>query len=169
MNLKYLLIILFTLLFQSSFGAAPKVESKALTMVPKGRIVLINFREVTLKTESGTKVELEFERQGTLQEASGLNLNRGDEFEPGQGLMSLSSVAQKVTKAGHPIKGEWKLEKDDQYGWVYELAEDKDDQKVYHIVNAKTGKLINSVDVPSSGSLVPETSLRLRHQAAVSL
>lgn len=134
-------------LSMSALGALEKIDKEALTMVPKGTIFIQTFREMTVKTTSGTKVKIEFERQGRLQEGSGLNLNRGDEFEPGSGLISLSSAAQAVAQTGHQVKGEWNLEKDSQYGWIYELLEEKQDNKTFHLVNAKTGKVIRSVNV----------------------
>lgn len=133
-------------------GAVEKLDTEALAMVPKGKVLDQSFREVTVKTESGTKVKLEFERQGKLQEASGLNLNRGDEFEPGSGLISLSTAAQSASKSGHQVKGGWNLEKDPQYGWVYELAEEETDRKLIHLVNAKNGKVVRSINAPRNSA-----------------
>lgn len=139
---------LFFCLVSASAFASIRFEDKALTMVPKGQIFQNNFREVVVRTTTGTKIKLEFDRNGTLQEASGLNLNRGDEFEPGIGLITLSTAAHKVVKSGHKVRGDWNLEKDFQWGWVYELIEEEHDRKIFHIVNAKTGKLLKSINVP---------------------
>lgn len=123
--------------------ASLNTESEALTMVPKGKIISNQLREYTLKTTSGTKIKLEFELSGKFQEASGINLNKGDEFEPGHGLLSLSTVAKKLVKRGRKVKGDWNLEKDPLYGWIYEIAVDNDGETIFDLIEAKNGSFFN--------------------------
>ena len=104
----------------------------ALSMVPRGRITEVHGREFLVKTASETKVNIEFHRNGTFQEASGKNLNQGDDLEPGDGLISLSSAAREVRIASP--RGYWTLEKDSVLGWIYDFD--------LAIIDAKTGKLL---------------------------
>ena len=110
----------------------------ALTMVPKGKLSDTFGRDFKIKTASGTKVEIEFRRNGKLEEAKGHNLNRGDEFEPGDGLLSLATVAQKLTGQGIKPEGHWLLEEDAELGWIYEVGNT--------IINAKSGKIIKAAN-----------------------
>ena len=112
----------------------------ALSMVPRGKIIEVNGRDFLIKTVNGTKLNIEFHRSGTFQEASGKNLNRGDDLEPGDGLISLSSAAREV-KTASP-QGFWTLEKDEILGWVYEFD--------LAVVDAKTGKLLERKKAPKN-------------------
>lgn len=134
-------VCLLTSMANSSSPEKP--DSIALSMIPHGKIIDKLFREYTVKTKAGTKIKLEFERDGKFQEAFGLNLNHGDDFEPGQNLKSLSSVAQAISKLGHQVRGPWKLEKDSQLGWVYELSGESNGAPLSFLVEASTGKLVS--------------------------
>jgi hypothetical protein len=123
-----LLIILSTT--QLSYGA----QEIALSMVPRGKLVDNFGRNFTVKTLAGTKINIEFKLDGKFDEARGLNLNKGDELEPGEGLISLSTAAQKLSQLGAKPQGYWHLEEDQKLGWVYEF-EDK-------LVNARSGEII---------------------------
>lgn len=111
--------------------AAPET---ATSMVPRGKLVENYGRDFIIKTTAGTKIGIEFTLGGKLQEASGKNLNQGDELEPGEGLISLSSAAHKLTEKGLKPQGYWTLEEDKSLGWIYELEES--------IVEAKSGKIL---------------------------
>lgn len=125
------LILLFSCLL--SFASA----EIALQMVPRGKVFEEQGRDYILKTPSGTKIRIEFKRDGTFEEAKGMNLNYGDEFEPGEGLISLGTAAKEITKKiGTKPQGHWRLSKDTKLDWVYELGEE--------LVNAKNGEFISS-------------------------
>lgn len=111
-------------------------ETTAVSMVPYGKLVENLGRDYTIKTMAGTKISIEFGRDGKLKEASGKNLNKGDELEPGEGLISLSTIAQNVKSSGLIPDGFWLLEKDQKLGWIYEF-------NGKHLVCAKTGKILN--------------------------
>lgn len=129
--MKRIYLCSLTLLLSSGVFAATDV---ALSMVPRGKLVETIGRDFVIKTPAGTKIGIEFTRDGKLEEAKGVNLNKGDELEPGDGLLSLSSVAQILQGTGLKPQGYWLLEQDKDMGWVYEF-EGK-------IVNAKTGKIL---------------------------
>ncbi len=127
--------------------AVPKVNDTTIpTMVPKGKIDHKGWREYKVKTEAGTKVEIEYDRKGELSEASGDHLNKGDNFEPGQGFISLSTAAQSVTKAGNILKDEWEFEKDSKYGWVYTFEGERQGNALDFMVDAKTGAIVKAED-----------------------
>ena len=132
------LAILFTAIISISAHAAVS-ETVALSMVPRGKMDLQQGRDFTIKSLAGTKIKIEFRRTGTFEEASGDNLNKGDELEPGEGMISLSSAAKKLQESGIKPEGHWSLEKDPKYGWIYEVNHQ-------HIIDAKTGKSINDTD-----------------------
>jgi hypothetical protein len=110
------------LLITLSFGTSAATDI-ALSMVPRGRLVETIGRDFIIKTRAGTKIGIEFSRDGKFKEAKGVNLNQGDELEPGDGLLSLGSVAQILQKAGLRPQGFWMLENDKKMGWIYEFQE----------------------------------------------
>ena len=121
------------------FALSKATEELVKSMVPHGQISQKVGQDFFVKTKAGTKVTIEFDRTGILDEASGLNLGKGDIFEPSNGLVALEHK-------GHHILGEWRLEKDSRQGWVYELAGLKEEENVNYIVNAKSSKLIGIED-----------------------
>lgn len=128
-----MIYIFFLLISISCFSSS----ETALQMVPHGKIFEEQGRDLILKTLSGTKIRIEFKRDGAFEEAKGMNLNLGDEFEPGEGLISLGSAAKEVTKKiGLKPQGHWRLSKDNKLDWIYELGSE--------VINAKTGELISS-------------------------
>lgn len=108
----------------------------ALSMIPKGKLVEQVGRDFIIKTEAGTKIHVEFKRNGNFEEAKGYNLNKGDDLEPGEGLISLSSAAHVLVKKGIVPQGAWHLDQDEKLGWVYEMENT--------LINAKTGKIISA-------------------------
>ena len=128
------LALILALLSLSSEAAVP--ESIALSMVPRGKVDLQQGRDFTIKSLAGTKIKIEFRRNGKFEEASGDNLNKGDELEPGEGMISLSSAAQKLQEKGIKPEGHWSLEQDPKFGWIYEVNHQ-------HLIDAKSGKTIN--------------------------
>lgn len=135
--------ILVMLLSQAAFAITPDI---ALSMVPRGRLEEQSGRDFVVKTMAGTKIGVEFQRNGKFEEAKGFNLNKGDELEPGDGLISLSTAAQSLVRKGIVPKGQWVLDKDERLGWVYEFENT--------IVNAKTGKIVNELELQANSSTV---------------
>ncbi len=122
---------MITQFFSVSSNAAIDV---ALSMVPRGKLAETIGRDFIIKTTAGTKIGIEFTRDGELKEAKGVNLNKGDELEPGDGLLSLSSVARILQSTGLKPQGYWMLERDKDLGWIYDFEKNS--------VNAKNGEII---------------------------
>lgn len=137
--MKILLGLFINAFSFSTFSGTPEVAS---SMVPRGKVVDTIGRDYKVKTMAGTKIEIEFKRNGLLEEARGMNLNKGDDLEPGEGLLSLSSVAHILQEKGKRPQGLWWLEKDEDMGWIYEFES--------VIVSAKDGKIIKKKIVPPS-------------------
>lgn len=120
----------------------------ATSMVPKGKLFEQIGRDYIIKTSAGTKIEIEFNRKGHFQKAKGRNLNKGDELEPGEGLLSLGSAAQIAFKMRKiRPEGPWILENVKQWGWIYEFNQT--------LISAKDGKMIETpTDLPTVGRSV---------------
>ena len=123
---------LFIILWVFSLSLYAGIPETAISMVPRGRLEEHVGRDVIIKTLAGTKITIGFQRSGDLKEAKGRNLNAGDELEPGEGLISLSSAAQKIPRKDY--KGHWILEKDKELGWIYEIDS--------RIISARSGSML---------------------------
>lgn len=137
-------IVLLLALSGLSFTLTAATPDVATSMVPRGKLFEQIGRDYIVKSPAGTKIEIEFNRTGILQKAKGRNLNKGDELEPGEGLLSLGSVAQLALKAGKKPEGPWILDNDKKWGWVYEFD--------HLLISAKDGKIIQEkTDLPKVG------------------
>lgn len=139
---QYFAICLFMII--PLYGISKATEEIVAGMVPHGKISQKIGPDYFVKTKAGTKVTVEFDRAGILDEASGLNLGKGDVFEPGNGLMALETIAKSLQTKGHYVIGEWKLEKDSKLGWIYEISSLKDEENMTSLINAKDSTLITS-------------------------
>ena len=126
------------------FAISKATEELVTSMVPHGVITQKIGKDFLVRTKAGTKVTIEFDRAGIFDEASGLNLGKGDIFEPGNGLLALETVAKSLELKGHHIIGEWRLEKDSKLGWVYDLSGLRDEADVNYVVDARNSQLITS-------------------------
>jgi hypothetical protein len=106
-------------------------------MVPRGKVIETYGRDFIVKTPAGTKINIEFNLNGKFQEASGKNLDKGDNLEPGDGLLSLSTAAQSLQKEGLSPNGFWNLEEDSKLGWIYEFES--------ALVDATSGKIVKII------------------------
>lgn len=134
--------LLFLLILTGPVSAS---VDHAVSMVPKGKLFDFINRDFDIRTKAGTTIEIEFGRDGKLKQASGKNLNKGDELEPGEGLISLSTIAQKLGTSGSKPEGYWLLEEDPELGWIYEI-----DNK---LISAKSGKLLRTLETKASQNL----------------
>lgn len=134
-------LITWILVMLISHSAFPVTPDLALSMVPRGKLMDQSGRDFIIKTGAGTKIGIEFERNGKFQEAKGNNLNRGDELEPGDGLISLSTAAQSLAKKGVIPQGHWVLDHDSKHGWVYEFENT--------LISAKDGKILSGFSLPA--------------------
>jgi hypothetical protein len=126
------------------FAISKATEEIVQSMVPHGKISQKIGQDYFVKTKAGTKVTVEFDRAGILDEASGLNLGKGDTFEPGGGLLALETVAKSLELKGHHILGVWRLENDSKFGWIYELSGLSEEEDISFVVNAKNSQLIST-------------------------
>lgn len=132
-----------TLLFVFSSGAFAVNVKEAIKFVPGGEVVQEKLKEVKVKTPQGSIVEIEFDSGGKFEEASGENIDK-DIFQPGNDLFSLQTVVESLKGQGKNPIGDWSLENNFLRGWHYEFEGFEKGQKFEYIVDAKTGKLIES-------------------------
>lgn len=110
--------------------------------VPSGELVKDKKDEKHFKTKAGTIVEVEYDRKGVFEEASGDMALNGDEFTAHEGHLSLKEITENLKKAGKNLTGEWKYQHSLLNGWVYELEGMTDGKEVDFYVSAKDGKII---------------------------
>lgn len=136
-------IALFVILGSSFPALASEYTEAALKLVPGGKVVQEKSKEVKVETTNGSIVEVEFKRDGTFEEASGDNLEK-DNFVPGKGLISLQETVASLKKAGKSPVGDWSLEDSMLKGWHYEFEGFENGKNMDYLVDAKTGKLLES-------------------------
>lgn len=139
---KYLLLLLIST-FSLSVLAKTDIGKESLKYVPNGKIEVKEKDEVKVKTVQDTFIEIEFNRDGSLDEASG-DLALKDEFTPGNKLLTLKEAVAALEKSGKTASGEWSLDKGFLKDWEYEFEGVEDGKKFEYVVNAKTGKLTES-------------------------
>ncbi|MCM2348720.1 MAG: hypothetical protein NDI69_01785 [Bacteriovoracaceae bacterium] len=122
---------------------ARDLSQKGVEYVPKGMVVENKTDEVKIKTANGGIVEVEFTRDGELDEASGDSVIH-DEFVPGQGLLSLKEAVQQLQENGKNPSGDWSLKNSFIKGWHYEFEGIEAGKSMDYVLDAKTGKLLES-------------------------
>lgn len=135
--MKYvsLAVLVFT-----SFAHASGFDKEALALVPGGKILSTEENEFVVQTKNNSLVEVEFNNDGSLDEASGKKA-RQDVFVPKDGLLSLAAATEAMSKAGKSIDGEWSLEKGFMKDWEYEFEGVEAEKRVEYSMNAKTGEI----------------------------
>jgi uncharacterized membrane protein YkoI len=141
--MKLYLSAMALLLLQTAL-AGMDLQELAQSMVPKGRVIDHERRDFIIKTPAGSKITVEFDRAKNFKEASGKNLNKGDEFQPGKGLISLSTAAGKASAEGKRLGRSWNLEQDQELGWIYEIESEREGMKIDLLINAVSGEIIRS-------------------------
>lgn len=114
-------------------------------LCPNAQEIKINESQVKIRTQNRTEIFITLSPQGTWEEVKGVNLNRGDEFYPGQGMMSLHQISQRLHRLGKSIYGKWRLVKYQEFGWVYQVNAKAKKQPVFFMVNAYSGQLIGEL------------------------
>lgn len=140
-KLKMNLFMIAVLSTSASFASV--FTDKALKLIPEGKIQKEKKGDVDILTKNNTIVEVEFGRGGEFQEAKGGSV-RLDNFSPENGLLSLKDAHAKLESTGAIAVGEWSLDHSRKYDWHYEFAVLKDNVKYDYILDARTGKLIDS-------------------------
>lgn len=114
-----------------------------MKMVPNSKVLLEEKDEVKLQTADGGTIEIEFDRKGAFEEASGKNVDK-DTFNAPNGLMSLKDAVAAAKKAGKTPVGKWSLEKGLLTGWTYEFKGVENNKEMEYMIDAKTGELKKS-------------------------
>lgn len=141
--MKKLVLLSLSLSLAACASAKVDLEKEALKLVPNGTVEMREGNEVKVKTAEGTRVEIEFNRDGTLDEASG-DMAKKDIFVPGNGLISLKDAVAALEKAGKTPSGDWSLDKDMMRDWEYEFEGVENGREFEYRINAKTGQLVKS-------------------------
>jgi uncharacterized membrane protein YkoI len=131
------------LVFTSATSIAATMQENALKYVPGGKIIQEKKNEIKVQTPDGSIVEVEFKRNGNLEEASGDTVEK-DIFVPGEGLLSLKDAYAAMTKAGKKPVGDWSLDESMIKGWHYEFEGVENGKNMDYVVDAKTGKIVDS-------------------------
>ncbi|MFA5582911.1 MAG: hypothetical protein WDA09_01750 [Bacteriovoracaceae bacterium] len=123
-----------------SFGKPPLVY-----LSPESNSNGQNENIVKIKTKNNTYITIINNKNGQMEIAEGVNLNRGDIFDPGQGILPLSEIEKRMSLLGEKTYGKWRLIKYQEFGWVYQLNVASPDHALFHMVNAYSGQLIGSI------------------------
>lgn len=129
----------------SSFLTPRSWSASYQDLSPEAQEVIIEQNTIKIKTKHHTLITIGLDAQGGWEEISGVNLNRGDEFFPGQGLLSLGQVERRMSMLGRKIYGRWRLIKYQQYGWVYQVNAQSKNQQTFLMLNAYSGQLIGEL------------------------
>lgn len=141
--MKKILFIMSVVSIPFSVMAKVNLGTEALKYVPNGKVEVQEKDEVKVKTTQGTFIEIEFNRDGTLDEASG-DLASKDNFNPGNNLLPLNDAVAAMEKADKKVEGEWSFDKGFMKDWEYEFEGVENGKKYEYVLNAKTGKLLES-------------------------
>lgn len=124
--------------------ATARAETVDITsIVPNGEVIQEKEREFKVRTKAGTVVEVEFERNGEFEEASGKAPDK-DVLNPGKGLITLSKAYDSLKATGKNATGDWTLEKSFIKGWVYEFEGFEAGKEVDYLINAENGKFLET-------------------------
>ncbi len=135
------LALIGVILCLGSWASANTVPTNPLQFVPNGKLLQSEGKEYKIQTPEGSVVEVELNRKGELDEASG-DLAEKDVFVPGQGLLALDQALNAVKEQGKSPSGEWSLEYSMIRGWYYEFNEKLNGQEIEYLVSAKDGKIL---------------------------
>ncbi len=113
-------------------------------VAPGAKVVKEDGDTYEVMTPKNTIVEVEFNSDGTIDEASGTAADAGDMLTPGQGLIPLNAAVDALKKSGKKVAGEWSLEKSFTNGWVYEFQGVEGNKRMDYVVSATDGRLIKS-------------------------
>jgi hypothetical protein len=132
----------FLLVF-SAQSFAQDLKASSLKYVPGGSVVELKKDEVKVKAPAGSVIEIEFNRNGELDEASG-DAIESDIFIPGNGYKNLSEISKTLKDQGYQFSGDWSFESSFMKSWHYEVDAIKEGQTYEVEIDAKTGKITKS-------------------------
>ncbi len=123
---------------------ANQLKEKVTQMVPESKIVKEDGLEFEVMTKNNTQMEIEFNRDNSIDEASGDAPLNGDVFQPGDNFISLDQAVQSLKTLGKTPSGDWQFEKSFVNGWVYEFDGLEDGKEMTYLINAQNGELVKS-------------------------
>lgn len=139
------MIIFLTLIF-SATNASSSIAKNYDHFSPDATVIISTHQEIQIKTKRNTLIQILLDERGKLVMADGVNLNRGDLFYPGHGLLNLDQVETKMNQQGERIYGKWRLIEYQEYGWIYQVnVVTKNGESLFHLINAYTGQFIGSM------------------------
>jgi len=139
--MKY--IVFSGVLTVMSFSSIAAVKDEdALKYVPGGSVVENKKDEVKVRSPQGGIVELEFKRNGKLDEASG-DMIELDSFVPGENYLPLDRIAASLKEEGHQLRGDWSYDKGFMKDWRYEVDTIQNNERFELVVDAKTAKILD--------------------------
>lgn len=125
---------------------ASEFKDKVVNYVSGAKVVEAHGDEYALQTPKGTKVEVELNRDGSIDEASGKAAVSGDVFTPsaieGKEMISLEKATESLKRSGKMPTGEWQFEKSWRHGYVYEFEGKEDGKDHEYSVRATDGKIV---------------------------
>lgn len=119
-----------------------QIRESLMKMVPESKVVRQDGKEYKLTTSKETLMEVEFNRDGTIDDASGDAAVAGDVFAPGDGMMTLAQAVESLKKVGKTPSGDWSYKKSFMHGWVYEMEGFESGKKMEYLISAKDGSLV---------------------------
>lgn len=137
--IPFLQVLVIFAMIATARAADPKIS----TIIPEGEIVQEKEREVKVKTKAGSIVEVEFDRGGKFEEASGKAPDK-DVLNPGNNLITLAKAYEALKAAGKTATGDWSLEKSFMKGWIYEFEGFENGKEVDYLINAENGKFLET-------------------------
>lgn len=141
--MKRILVLSVLIASANAFSLDPKLKEEALKLVPKGEVVQESLHEIKVKNASNSVVEIEFDKGGKFEEASGKNVDL-DEFIPENKSKPLKEVVALLKKNGKAPTGEWSYENSLLNGWYYEFEGYESGAKKEYVVDASTGNIIET-------------------------
>lgn len=127
-----------------SFSALAEIKNEdVVKFVPGGTVVHSKKDEVKVQTAKGSIVELEFKRNGSLDEASG-DMIEQDVFIPGEGNLELEKIVSNLKSEGYQLKGDWSYDKSWIKGWHYEVDAILNKEHLELTIDARSGKIVSS-------------------------
>lgn len=130
--------------FNPLMAQETQLKDIAAKMVPDSKLILQDGHEFKFQTTKSTIVEVELNKDGSIDEASGESATNGDIFNPGGELMNLAEAVSALQKAEKSPTGDWSFEKSTLNGWIYEFEGLEKGKEIEYFVDAKNGKLIKS-------------------------
>lgn len=140
--MPYMIFAMFTFLLSTERAMS---QHHLAYVSPNSTVLHHSKKTIQLKTQNNTQITLYLDTKGELEAAEGVNLNRGDIFYPGQGILSLSDIEKRMKSLGEKTYGRWMFTKYQEYGWVYKLNVAVKGEPIFHMVNAYSGQLIGSM------------------------